>query len=114
MEIFIIKRNWLKIFLQVKQNLYFNIYETGGTMQKCALNLYLSRLSPNSSRSIQSQLITIGRILDWPDSQIPERIQKIDYFRPDDNLFQTIEFNYTGDILNAMVFNKIGNAYCRN
>lgn len=49
-------------------------------MQKCALNLYLSRLSPNSSRSIQSQLITIGRILDWPDSQIPERIQKIDYF----------------------------------
>lgn len=40
----------------------------------------------------------------WRD----KKIEKIDYFRPDDNLFQTIEFHYTGDILNAMVFNKIG------
>lgn len=43
-------------------------------------------------------------VITWSD----KKIQKIDYFRPDDNLFQTIEFNYTGDILNAMVFNKIG------
>lgn len=43
-------------------------------------------------------------VITWSD----KKIQKIDYFRPDDNLFQTIEFNYTGNILNAMVFNKIG------
>jgi hypothetical protein len=36
------------------------------------------------------------------------KMQKIDYYKPDDNLYQTIEFNYTGDILNTMVFNKIG------
>ncbi len=36
------------------------------------------------------------------------KIQKIDYYKPDDNLYQTIEFNYNGDILNTMVFNKIG------
>lgn len=48
-------------------------------MKKCALNLYLSRLSLNSRRSIQSQLMSIGRILDWPENQISEKIQRIDY-----------------------------------
>lgn len=48
-------------------------------MQKCAYTLYLSRLSPNSRRSIQSQLTTIGQILQWPNNEIPQRIQLIDY-----------------------------------
>lgn len=48
-------------------------------MQKCALTLYLSRLSLNSRRSIQSQFLSIGRILGWSLQEVPERIQSIDY-----------------------------------
>lgn len=48
-------------------------------MQKCALTLYLSRLSPNSRRSIHSQFLSIGRILGWPLQEVHERIQNIDY-----------------------------------
>ncbi len=35
-------------------------------------------------------------------------IQKIDYYKTDGNLFQTIEFKYNNGILEAMAFNKIG------
>ncbi len=41
-------------------------------------------------------------------SYINRKIDKIDYYKSDDNLFQTIEFKYTGNLLNAMSFNKIG------
>lgn len=37
-----------------------------------------------------------------------KKIQKIDYFHTDDNLFQTIEFNYSKNLLNTMIFNKVG------
>jgi len=43
-------------------------------------------------------------VINWND----KKIRKIDYYRPDENIFQTIEFNYTNETLTAMVFNKIG------
>ncbi len=37
-----------------------------------------------------------------------KKIAKIDYFKPDNNLYQSIEFKYTDNLLSAMAFNKIG------
>lgn len=48
-------------------------------MPTCAYALYLGRLSPNSRKSIQSQLNMIGRTLQWPVNEIPARLQQIDY-----------------------------------
>ncbi|WP_345853453.1 tyrosine-type recombinase/integrase [Shewanella algae] len=41
--------------------------------------LYLSRLAPNSRRSIESQMRSVGRLMDWPDSAIGIRLSNIDY-----------------------------------
>jgi hypothetical protein len=43
-------------------------------------------------------------VINWKD----KKIQKIDYYKTDNNLFQTIEFKYNNGILEAMAFNKIG------
>lgn len=41
--------------------------------------LYLSRLAPNSKRSIESQMRSIGRLMDWPDTVIGMRLSSVDY-----------------------------------
>lgn len=41
--------------------------------------LYLSRLAPNSRRSIESQMRSIGRLMDWPDAVIDIRLSSVDY-----------------------------------
>ncbi|MCG9738342.1 site-specific integrase [Shewanella insulae] len=41
--------------------------------------LYLSRLAPNSRRSIESQMRSIGRLMDWPDTVIDTRLSSVDY-----------------------------------
>lgn len=41
--------------------------------------LYLSRLAPNSRRSIESQMRSIGRLMDWPDTVIDIRLSNVDY-----------------------------------
>lgn len=43
-------------------------------------------------------------VISWKD----KKIQKIDYYKTDHNLFQSIEFKYNNGVLEAMAFNKIG------
>ncbi|PKL17168.1 MAG: hypothetical protein CVV49_12625 [Spirochaetae bacterium HGW-Spirochaetae-5] len=43
-------------------------------------------------------------VISWED----KKIQKIDYYKTDHNIFQTIEFKYSNGVLEAMAFNKIG------
>ncbi|QUN06356.1 site-specific integrase [Shewanella yunxiaonensis] len=41
--------------------------------------LYLSRLAPNSQRSIASQMRSIARLMDWPDVTMGKQLSSIDY-----------------------------------
>jgi len=41
--------------------------------------LYLSRLAPNSQRSIASQMRSIARLMDWPDATMANQLSSVDY-----------------------------------
>jgi len=41
--------------------------------------LYISRLSPNSQRSIASQLNSVGKLMNWPEEERAERLHQVDY-----------------------------------
>ncbi|MCH7423895.1 site-specific integrase [Shewanella sp. MM_2022_3] len=44
-----------------------------------AYALYLSRLAPNSQRSIASQMRSIAQLMDWPDEAIGKQLSSINY-----------------------------------
>ncbi|MEL4241592.1 site-specific integrase [Shewanella xiamenensis] len=44
-----------------------------------AYALYLSRLAPNSQRSIASQMRSIAQLMDWPDATIGKQLSSINY-----------------------------------
>ena len=47
--------------------------------KRCPYKLYLARLSPLSRTSIRSQLESVGELMEWPPSDLAERLVNVDY-----------------------------------
>ncbi len=45
----------------------------------CPYTLYISRLSPNSRRSISSQLNSLGKLMGWDEAERAQRFAQLDY-----------------------------------